>query len=100
MAVAEISCQRLTGIRLLVSRYLLRSSLRHNPAAIFSALRSKINDPIRIPDYVQIMFNDDDRIPQVGQSVQHIQQFLYVVKMQPSGWLIQQVKRLSSLSLA
>src|SRR5579864_6594120 len=58
--------QRLPRIRLLHFRNLLRRSLRYDPAAVFPAFGPEVDDPIRVPDDIQIVFDDDDGVPQVG----------------------------------
>src|ERR1700684_1324418 len=69
----KISRQRLPRIRLLHPRHLLRRALSYDPPAFFAAFRAEINNPIGIPDHIQIMFDDDDRIAQVGQPVQDVE---------------------------
>src|SRR5579872_4107004 len=98
-AVSEITRQRLSRVRFLYSRHLLWRPLSHKPSAIFSAFRPKINDPVGVTDHIQIMLDDDDRIPQVSEPMQYIKKFFYVVKVQPSRGFVQQIKRLARLSL-
>src|SRR5208282_1734476 len=51
-------------------------------------------------DHVQIVFDDDDRVAQVGQPVQHVEQLLHVVEVQAGGGLVEKVKSFSGLALA
>src|SRR5215831_9587751 len=91
VAVREVVGQRLSGIGLFVFRHLLGSSLRQNSPTIFSAFRPQINDPIGIANDVEIVFDDDDRVPQIGEPVQHVEQLFHIVEMQPCGRLVEQV---------
>ena len=70
---------------------LLRRALRHDAAALFAAFRTEINNPIGIPDHIQIVLDDDDRIAQVGQPVEHVEQLFYIIEVQPGRRLVQQV---------
>src|SRR5215831_3044610 len=63
---AEILGQRLPGVRFLYSRYLFGRPLGYETSSIFPAFRAKIDNPIGITDHIQIVLDDDDRIPQVG----------------------------------
>ena len=57
---------------------LLQSSYSNDPAAVFSATGSHINDVIGIADHIQIMFNDKYRCPIVYQRLKYLQQGLYI----------------------
>src|ERR1700738_4287303 len=92
--------QRLSGIGFFVPRNLLGSALRHNSAAFFAAFGTKIDDPVGIPDHVQIVLDDDDGVTEVSKPVQNVEQLANIVKMQAGGGLIQQVKSSPSLSFA
>src|ERR1700681_1910504 len=76
--------QRLSGIGFFVPRDLLRRALRHNSAAFLAAFRAKIDDPVGIPDHVQIVLDDNDGIAQVCEAVQHVEQLPNIVEMQAS----------------
>src|SRR5579871_686515 len=69
----KISRQRLPRIRFLDPRDLFWRALRHDASAFFATLGAQIDDPICIADYIQIVFDDDDRVPQIGQPVQYVE---------------------------
>src|SRR6202020_2979311 len=96
----KISRQRLPCIRLLHPRHLLWCPLGYEPPAFFATFGAEVNNPIGIADHIQIVFDDDDRIAQVTQPVQDVEQFSYIVEVQAGGGLIQQVKSLARLALA
>src|ERR1017187_3034097 len=58
--------ERLSGIRLLRPRHLFGRALGHDAAALFAAFRTQIDDPIRIPDHVHIVLDNNDAVSQVG----------------------------------
>jgi len=72
----------LAGVRLLYRCYLLRSTLP-TIASTLPLLRAKVDDPIGMRSH-QIMFDDDNGVSQVCQPMQHVEQLLDVIKMQPS----------------
>src|SRR6266550_5683398 len=82
----------LSGIRLFIACYLLRSSLGDDSATAFAAFGAKINNPVGVTDYIKVMLDDDNGIAQVGEPVQDVEQFFYIVEMQSCGGLVQQVK--------
>src|SRR5579862_1398887 len=54
-SVGKISRQCLPGIRLPVARHLLRRSLGNNPSTFFSTLRAQIDNPVCVPNHIQIV---------------------------------------------
>ena len=49
--------------------------MSHDASAILSAFGAEVDDPVGVADHVQIVLDDDDRVAQVGQPVQHFEQF-------------------------
>ena len=78
---------------------LLGCAGRNDLPATAAPFGAKIDDPIGGFYDVEIVFDDDDRVTVVAQSVQHFEQLLDVVKVQPGGWLVEDVERLSGVSL-
>src|SRR5581483_2629890 len=68
--------------------------------AILAAFGAEVDDPIRVADHIQVVLDDDDRVAQVCKAVQHVEQFLDVVKVQAGSRLVQQVKSLAGLPFA
>jgi len=83
-----------------VARELLWSSLSHDPATLVAALRSQIDDPIGVADDVEVVLDDDDGVPQIGEAVQNAQQLLDIIEVEASGWLVQQVQSPARLPFA
>src|SRR5690349_3644732 len=68
-------------------------------AAAVAALRPEIDDPVRGLDHVEVVFDDDDGIAVVAQSVQHREQHFDVVEVQPRGRLVEYVQRTTGVAL-
>src|SRR6185312_12875601 len=79
--------------------HLFGCSVRHDETAAFPTLRSKVQHVIRIPDDVQIVLDNDDRVAKVRQAMQYFKQSLYVIEVQPCGRLIEQIQGPSCLPL-
>lgn len=48
----------------------------------------EIHQPVRIPDYVNVMLNYDYGMSLFDEGVKGCQQLMYIVKMEAGGWLI------------
>ena len=81
-------------------RHLLRRALRDDGAAARAAFRTHVDDPVGVANDVQIVLDDEDRIAEAYQPLQHLQQLAHIVEVQASGRLVQQVERASGLALA
>jgi hypothetical protein len=66
----------------------------------FAAFGAEVDDPIGVADHVQIVLDDDDRIAQVGEPMEHFEQLADVVEVEAGGGLVEQVERLAGLALA
>ena len=93
-------CQRLSGVRLLHTGHLLGSALGDKLAAVLSAFRAKIDDPVRVTNYVKVVFDDDDRVAQIGETVQDFEKLFHVFEVQSGGRLVEEIERLTGLALA
>ena len=60
---------------------------------------SKVNNPVCCFDYVEIMFNHNNRVALISQPVKHAEQLTYIMKVQASGGFVQNVKRAAGVSL-
>ena len=47
--------------------YLLRCSLGHDPAALFTSPRAKVDQPIRRQHCLGVVFNDQNGVAQISQ---------------------------------
>jgi len=56
----------LPGVTLLHLRDLLGRALRDDASTVFTAFRSEIDDPIGAANHIEIVFDDDDGIAEIG----------------------------------
>ena len=68
------------------------------PTAI-AALGTDIDDPVGGLDQIEVMFNDDDGVAFIHQALQHPQQQIYIVKVQPSRRFIKDIQSVPSRTL-
>src|ERR1700685_3802422 len=55
----KITAKEFPGMRAECSSYLGGSALGHQSAAVFSSLRTQVEDPVRAADHIQVVFDDD-----------------------------------------
>src|SRR3989338_5686329 len=60
----------------------------HHFPTFASAIGSKINYPIRGPDYFSIMFNYQNTVTLLNQLNQYFQKVLYIFEMKTGRWFI------------
>ena len=73
----------------MVSQLLWRA-LGHQQTTAITAFGSQINQPITGANHIQVVFDDDQRMPCVQQSPQGTHEFGDVIEMQTRGRLIEQ----------
>ena len=52
-------------------------------AAVLSAFRAEIDDPVRVTNYVKVVFNDDDRVAEICETVQDFEKLFTSSKCSP-----------------
>ena len=66
----------------------------HNDlTATDSSFRTHVDHPVRCLDDIKIVLNQDDRVPNIHQTLNHFQQFVQIFKVQTGRGLVQQVQR-------
>src|ERR1035437_4635311 len=95
-----IAFEKLAGVGAGSGGNLCRAALADDAATVFAALGAEVENPVGVTDYVQVVFDDDDRVAQVGEPVEDFEQLAHVVKVQTGGGLVEQIKCLASLALA
>src|SRR5262245_34903854 len=83
--------QYLSHLGPLGSRNLFRWSLRDDLAASIATFRSELDDPIGVLDHIEIWLDHGHGISRLYQSIQHIQQPLYIGEMKSGRRFIQNV---------
>lgn len=83
--------QHLSRIRPLHLGDLLGRAFRHDFTAAVAAFGTEIDDPIGITNHVEVVFDDQDRIPSFDQTIEHVQQSLNVGEVEAGGGFIEDV---------
>src|SRR5262245_31828862 len=83
----EVAC-----IGLFVLGNLFGCALGDDASAIVAALWSEIDKPVRAFDDIEIVLDHHDGVTRVNESLEHLQQALYIGKVQPCGWFIQDIE--------
>src|SRR2546425_5793425 len=78
---------------------LFRRALEHDAAAAVAALGAEVDDPVGLRDHVEIVLDDEHRVPRVDQAVQHVDQLLDIGHVQADGGLVQHVQGLRKTRL-
>ena len=90
--------QHLPRIRFFHPRDLLGRALRDDAAAAFAAFGAEVDDPVGLLDHVEVVLDDQDGVAEVGEAIQDVEQFFYVVEVQAGGGLVQNVERAAGLA--
>src|SRR5690606_22262880 len=61
-------------------------------AAACASFRTKIHNPVRGLDDVQVVFDHENRVAAINQAMQHLEQHAYVLEVQSRGGFIQDVQ--------
>src|SRR5687768_12801929 len=96
-------CQHLRQVAPGMARLFPRDRFRRaggdNAPAAVAALGSEVDHPVGGLHHVHVVLDDHHRIARVAQAVQHFEQQLDVVEVQPSGGLVQYVKGAAGVAL-
>src|SRR6267142_2467906 len=92
--------ESLAGVGPLHAGHLLGGALRDEAAAVFATFGAKVDDPVGVADYVEVVLDDDDGVAEIGEAMQDVEQLLNVVEVQAGGRLVEQVEGLAGLALA
>ena len=63
------------------------------PAPFVARFGAHVDDPVGRLDHVQVVLDHHDRVAQVDQAVEHVEQLGQVVEVQAGGRLVEQVER-------
>src|SRR5579883_1812018 len=91
--LAEHALQEMAGVGLFVFGYHFGRTYRDHVAAGIAALRPQINQPVGAFDDFQIVFDHDDGVARVYESLQDLQQAIHIGEVQARCWLVQNVHR-------
>src|ERR1700722_8348597 len=83
----EEAMEKLAGMRAFVAGDLLGCAFGHNAAARFAAFGAEVDDPVRLGDEVKIMFDDDDRMAGIDETLEDTDKAADVGNVQSDGRL-------------
>ena len=95
----ESAAEGRPGMALRGRGHLLGRPLGDDPAAVLAPLGPEVEDPVGRLHHVEIVLDDDDRVPLVLEPVQDFQQLLDVVEVEPGGRLVEDVEGLAGALL-
>src|SRR5918911_2145878 len=72
---------------------LLGRSGRDHLAACLAALRTEVDDPVRLLDHVQVVLDHEHRVSRVDEPLQHLEQLLDVGEVEARRRLVEDVER-------
>ena len=75
--------------------HLLRRAADNNLTTLVTPLGPQVDQPVRTADHIQIVFDADDRIALVNQTLHHVHQLVDVIEAEAGGRLINQIERLA-----
>src|SRR6266404_598577 len=73
-----------------------RRPLRYNLSASFPSFRAEIDDPVRGFNDVEIVLDDEQRIPRGAQLEKYFQQFRHIMKVEAGGGFVENIERAAS----
>jgi hypothetical protein len=76
LRVVEVRFQELTRIRAFDLHHLFWRSFGNQLAASVAALRSQIDQPIGNLDDIQVVLDDQDRVPRIDKPLQNFDQLV------------------------
>ncbi len=82
-------------VRIVYKEELLSWSSKNEIPSLISPFRSDVDDGISIGDDVEIMFDHDDTISLLYQSIEDIEEFLHIREVESSCRLIEDIESLS-----
>ena len=69
---------------------LFRRALRDDVTAFIAGFRAEINDPIGAFDDIQVVLDDDDRVPGIYQALENLEQNTDVIEVQTRGRFVEE----------
>jgi hypothetical protein len=91
--------KRVACVGLFIAGNLFRRALGNDATTALAALGTKIDDPIRLLNHVQVVFDDQNSVAEIDQTLQDVEKFEHIVKMKAGRRLIEDVHRAARLAL-
>jgi len=87
--------EMLSCVRSLVPRDLLGRTFHNNSSSLVTRFRPQVNHPIGAFDDVEVMFDDDDRIPCVDQGIEAAQELGDIIEVKACRRFIKDEQRVA-----
>ena len=97
--LSEHALQVLSGLRFIYQRDLFRCALADDGAAFVAAFRTEVDYVIGLLYDVEVVLYNDDGVAFVDQSVEYVEQLLYVREVQTCGRLVEYIESLARAAL-
>ncbi len=65
------------------------ASFTDKASAVFAAFGAEVEDPVGVANHVEVVFDDDDGVAEIGETVEDLEQFADVVEVEAGGGLVQ-----------
>lgn len=65
-----------------------------------AAFRTDIDDMIGTLNNIQVMFNDNDRMPAVGELIERVEEFGDIFEMKAGRWFVKEIEGMIARRLA
>ena len=88
-----VVAQGLPGVGCGVRSHVFGRSFGHDEAARITAFGAQVDEPVAGADHVQVVLDDDERVPRIDELAQRAHELGDVVKVQARGGLVEQEQR-------
>ena len=89
----------LSSIAILHREDLVTRTCKNQITSLVATLRSDVDDGVRIGDDVEIMLDDEYRVPFLYETIEDIEELLHIREVESRGWLIEDIEGLACRSL-
>src|SRR2546423_11510359 len=89
----QLFAQRASSVACFTRSNLGRRSFCHNFSASCAGFGAEIDDPISRANQIEIVLDDEQRMPCLDQSLKGLKQNANVIEVQASRWLIEKKER-------
>src|ERR1700722_13309856 len=93
-----VAGEGVAGVRVANRSHLLGGTGGGEATAPFPALRAHVEDVVGVADDVEIVFDDDDGVAEIGEVVKDFEEFADVVEVEAGGGLVEEVEGAAGLA--
>ena len=81
-----------SGLRMNTIEKICNVAFKQQLSAVLAALWTKVDHPVSLCNYLQVMLNDNHCVSLIHQTMEQLEQLCSVRGMQAGGWLVNQIK--------